>query len=116
METLVAAGPSLDTWSEYDWTNGVQFEDLPDFACLMIRTQFSVYQIVALNGRTGEIIVRGGAHFPAFTRARLEGSSTGGNLLKRLGIYVGLRMELRTGDQRLLTSRVQSITHVNALM
>lgn len=112
---VVDTGDSLERWSERQWTNGVQLDELPDFACLLVRTRFSVYELIVLNGRTGEIVVRGGAHFPVYTRSRLEGSSMGGNLLKRLGIHAGFRLELSTGGHRLLTSQVQSIAHVDAL-
>jgi hypothetical protein len=107
---LIETDASLDTWSEREWDNGVQLEHLPDFARLVVRTTFNVYQLIVLDGRTGEILIRGGDRFPVYTRSRLEGSSIGGNLLKRLGIHIGLRMELCSGDRRTLTSRVQSIT------
>lgn len=113
---LIGTDRSLDTWSQREWDDGVQLEHLPDFACLVVRTTFNVYRLIVLDGRTGEIMVRGGDRFPVYTRSRLEGSTIGGNLLKRLGIYIGLRMELRTGDRRTLTSRVQSITLADALI
>jgi len=111
----VAHAASLENWSERDWTDGVQLDELPDFACLHVRTRFSVYELIVLNGRSGEILLRGGRKFPVYTRARLEGSSLGGSFLKLLGIYIGFRMELRTADDRLVTSRVQSISSVHAL-
>ena len=37
--------------------------------------------------------MRGGEFFPVRTPVRLEGSTCGGSILKRRGIYVGLRME-----------------------
>ena len=52
------------------------------------------YEITVLNGHTGEVLVRGGGFFPVRTPVRLEGSTCGGSILKRLGIYVGLRMEI----------------------
>ncbi len=38
--------------------------------------------------------MRGGEFFPERTPVRLEGSTCGGSILKRRGIYVGLRMEI----------------------
>ena len=38
--------------------------------------------------------MRGGGFFPVRTPVRLEGSTCGGSILKRRGIYVGLRMEI----------------------
>jgi hypothetical protein len=58
--------------------------------------------------------VRGGRHFPDWTPARLTGSSAGGSLLKSLGIYIGLGMELETEERRILTSPVHTIITLNA--
>ena len=103
---------SLETWSAHQWTDGVQLDELNDFACVLVHTHYSVYQLFVLNSHSGEITVRGGRYFPTYTKSRLEGSSMGGSLLKRLGIHVGFRLELRTGRHRLLTSRVQRIALV----
>ena len=88
------SGATLDAWSGADWNNGVQIEHMGKLTTLAVQTRNSVYEITILNGDTGEVLVRGGEFFPERTPVRLEGSTCGGSILKRRGIYVGLRMEL----------------------
>jgi hypothetical protein len=67
---------------------------MEELTTLAVQTSNSLYEITVLNGHTGEVLVRGGDFFPERTAARLEGSTCGGSILKRRGIYVGLRMEI----------------------
>jgi hypothetical protein len=67
---------------------------MEELTTLAVRTTNSVYEITVLNGQTGEVLLRGGEYFPVRTPVRLEGSTCGGSILKRRGIYVGLRMEI----------------------
>jgi len=121
----------LDAWSDSNWNDGVQIDQIEELTTLAVRTTNSVYEITVLNGRTGEVLVRGGEFFPVRTPVRLEGSTCGGSILKKCGIYVGLRMEIvpqpvelvsrvehdaRTGQKDILlghrvitTSSIQSI-------
>lgn len=92
--TIVPAGAILDRWSENDWNNGVQIDQMEELEQLVVRTQNNIYEITVLNGRTGEVLVRGGRFFPVGTAVRLEGSTFGGSILKCRGIYVGLQMEI----------------------
>jgi hypothetical protein len=104
------AGAALDSWSEHDWTNGVQVDELHELESLSVHTRNSVYQIIVRDPEAGEILVRGGARFPTFTPARLCGSSQGGSVVKRAGIYPGFRLEIETEERRrILTSPVVSI-------
>ena len=91
--SLVPRAAMLDAWSEGDWTQGVQIDQMAELETLAVRTAYSVYEITILNGRTGEVLVRGGNYFPEWTPTLLSGSTLGGTLLKRRGIYVGLKME-----------------------
>jgi hypothetical protein len=84
----------LDRWSERDWSDGIQLDELEELDTLAVRTQNSVYEIVVVCGRTGEVWVRGGSLFPERTLVRLSGSTCGGSFLKRLGIYIGMQLEL----------------------
>lgn len=84
----------LDAWSEQDWTNGVQIDDLEELETLAVQTRNSVYEITILDGRNGEVLVRGGEFFQERTPALLAGSTIGGSFLKRHGIYVGMKMEI----------------------
>jgi hypothetical protein len=83
----------LDAWSEQEWNNGLQIDDLAELESLAVRTQNSIYEITVLDGRRGEVLVRGGDYFPERTPALLSGSTLGGTFLKRHGIYVGMKME-----------------------
>jgi hypothetical protein len=125
------SGAILDAWSHSEWNNGVQIDQIEELTTLAVRTTNSLYEITVLDGRTGDVLLRGGEFFPVRTAVRLEGSTCGGSLLKRHGIYVGLRMEIipqpvesvsrveydpTTGDKEILlghkvitTSPIQSI-------
>jgi hypothetical protein len=84
----------LDAWSESEWNNGIHIDQLPELTTLAVRTRNTVYEITILNGHTGDVLVCGGDYFPERTPVRLEGSSFGGSILKRLFICPGLRMEI----------------------
>lgn len=110
-ETICCSrGALLDTWSQYDWAEGVQVDALSSLESLEVRTRNSVYEVSVVQPGTAEVLVRGGRFFPEFTRARLVGSSLGGSFLKLRGVYVGFSMELQADDRTILTSPVQSIT------
>jgi hypothetical protein len=107
--TLVPTGAILDHWSQQEWDNGVQIEQMEELESLAVRTQNSLYEIVILSGHQGEVLVRGGHFFPQLTPAHLAGSTLGGSFLKLRGIYVGLRMEMNVDGQRIVTTPVESI-------
>ena len=88
------SGAILDGWSDSEWNNGVQIDQMDELTTLAVQTSNSLYEITVLNGHTGEVLVRGGEFFPVRTPVRLEGSTYGGSILKRCGIYVSLRMEI----------------------
>ena len=94
-ETISSPGAAmLDAWSDSEWKDGVQIDQMEELTTLAVQTSNSLYEITVLNGQTGEVLVRGGEFFPVRTPVRLEGSTCGGSILKRRGIYVGLRMEI----------------------
>jgi len=105
-----SAGALLDTWSAYNWTEGVQLEGMADMERVCVRTENSTYEITVISGRTGEILIRGGRFFPTLTAARLAGSSLGGSFLKLRGIYVGFSLEVHVDKRLIITSRVREIT------
>jgi hypothetical protein len=102
-------GTQLESFSGLDWSNGVQIDELRELDTLSVQTRNSTYEIVVTSPRTGQVLVRGGAHFQAFTPARLSGSSVGGCVLKQGGVYPGFRLELECGGRRILTSTVESV-------
>jgi hypothetical protein len=87
-------GAILDTWSDSEWNDGVQIDQIDEVTTLAIQTRNNLYEITVLNGHTGEVLVRGGEFFPVRTPVRLEGSTCGGAIVKKRGIYVGLRMQI----------------------
>lgn len=105
----IPVGAVLDTWAEDLWTNGVQVDSLEDMEKLVIQTRNSVYEIIVIDGPTGEILIRGGQNFPELTPARLTGATLGGSFCKLRGIYAGFRMEIDANGSRTVTSPVESI-------
>jgi hypothetical protein len=102
-------GADVDARSRYEWAEGVQIDALQDLERLTVRTRNSTYEIMVLRHTTGEVLVRGGQFFPEYTLARLAGTSLGGNVLKRHGVYVGFGMALQHNGQIILTTRVRSL-------
>jgi hypothetical protein len=105
----VPVGAMLDTWSSDPWANGLQIDTREDMEKLAVRTWNSNYEIVIIEGRSGEVLVREGQFFPELTPARLTGATLGGSFCKMRGIYVGFRMEINAHGQRFVTTPVESI-------
>ena len=105
----IPGGAILDKWSEDPWTNGVQVDRMEDMEKLVVQTRNSLYEITVIDGRSGEILVRGGQFFPELTRARLTGATLGGSFCKMRGIYTGFRMEFNADGERTVTTPVESI-------
>src|ERR1700674_1819101 len=105
----ISAGAILNNWSEDPWTNGVQIDRREDMEKLVVRTLNSLYEITIIEGRSGEVLVRGGQFFLELTPARLAGATMGGCFCKMRGIYVGFRMDINENGQRTVTSPVESI-------
>ena len=105
----IPAGAILDNWSKDLWKNGVQVDCMEDMEKLVIQTRNSLYEIIIIDGRSGEILVRGGHFFPELTPARLAGATLGGSFCKMRGIYTGFRMEINASGQRTVTTPVESI-------
>lgn len=89
-------------------TQGIDLGELPAISHLLVRTENTLYRIVVVSPHAAEILVEGGRFFPSRTRARLDGSSFGGALLKLAWVGVGLRMEICSNGQRIVTSPVRA--------
>jgi hypothetical protein len=111
----VPAGAVLDNRTKDPWTNGVQVDRMEGMEKLVIQTCNSLYEITIIEGRSGEILVRGGRLFPELTPARLTGATLGGSLCKERGIYVGFRMEINANGRRTVTTPVESIRILDRL-
>lgn len=109
--TPVAVSALLDRWATHDWRDGLRIGDLLPLDKLTVRTLNSTYEIVVMTPGSSDVIVRGGAFFPTFARARVAGSSLGGSFLKLHSIHVGFRLELvcDAQAQSVVTSVVQDI-------
>ena len=84
----------LTAWSDDDWTHGIQMDQFQELTTLAVRTAHSLYEITILDGHAGDVLVRGGSFFPERTAVKLMGSTFGGAILKRRGIYVGMQLEV----------------------
>lgn len=103
---------TLDAWSRHDWSDGLQIDRLAPLETIEARTRNSVYEVVILDGRNGDVLVTGGQFFPTTTRVRLNGCTAGGSCLKWRGIYCGFRLEFQIGTEVIVTTRVQSVARV----
>lgn len=106
---LIPAGANLETWSKDAWENGVQIDRLEDMQKLQVWTRNSLYEITVIDGRGGEVLLRGGQFFPEMTPAHLAGATLGGSFCRMRGIYCGFRMEFASDGRRIITSPVQTI-------
>jgi hypothetical protein len=105
---LLSHGATLDGFAaEAAAHAGVALRTLEPLATLFVETRNTRYQIIVTRG--DEILIQGGTFFPEPTAACLDGASLGGSLLKVGCIVIGLRMEIRTAERRILTTAVQSI-------
>ena len=72
-ETIACPGGAvLDAWSDTEWNNGVQIDQMEELTTLAVRTTNGLYEITVLDGRTGDVLVQGDELFPVRTTVRLE--------------------------------------------
>lgn len=103
---LVPRTATLDGFVDAS-SDGINLFTVEPMTTLLVRTCNTQYRIVV--ARDTAIHVQGGRFFPGITAAHLDGSSAGGSLLKVGWIAVGLRMEISSGGQRIVTSPVRAI-------
>jgi len=88
-----------------DGSNGaVRVDRCAPFEMIVVGTRGSVYELIVLRGEKGDVLVRGGSHFPEFRRVRFVGSTAGGAMLKLRTIDVGLEMEFHLGPGSIVTT------------
>ena len=95
--------------SEVADTDGVGLGELAALTTLTVTTLNSLYRVVVLDPPRPRILIQGGSFFPNPTEARLAGASFGGSMLKLSWLGCGLRMEVCSDGQRIVTSPVTSI-------
>jgi hypothetical protein len=89
--------------------SGIGLNELDPLTTLVVRTLNSIYRVVVIEPPRARILIQGGRFFPHPTEAKLAGASFGGSLLKLAWLGCGLRMEVCSGGQRIVTSPVRSI-------
>ena len=105
--TVPTEAATLDGFAAATSGPGVALRQLEPLTELMVQTRNTSYRIVVSH--EADIVIQGGTFFPDPTRAHVEGSSVGGNLLKIGWIGVGLRMEIVAEGRRIVTTAVRSI-------
>jgi hypothetical protein len=108
--TVVPTIAVLDTWANFDWTDGCQVDQLQTFQPLTVVTRNHVYEIVVLEAASGLVRIRGGQFFPEWREVHLAGCSLGGSFLKLRGIYAGFGMEIHAAGDVVVTSPVRRLT------
>jgi hypothetical protein len=95
---------------ELEASEGINIRDVEPFTTLLVQTRNSLYRIIPLEAGRSRIMVQGGRFFPDLVEAHLAGSSLGGSFLKLHWIGSGLHMEINSGGERIVTSRVRSFS------
>ena len=109
-QTAVPRQCTLDGFArEVNTADGVGLAELDALTTLLIQTMNSRYRVVVLEPPRTRILIQGGEFFPQPTEAYLAGATFGGSMLKLSWLGCGLRMEVCSDGQRIVTSPVQSI-------
>ena len=103
-------GVTIDGWLTRETRSAILLDSCTPFERIVVRTRGSVYELIVLSGRTGEVMVRGGRFFPEFRPAILTGSTAGGTALKMRSLEVGLGMEFQTDEKFVMTSAVEELS------
>jgi hypothetical protein len=101
-------------WAAAQSDGAVYLDSCREFDRIVVRTRYSVYELIVLSGTDGDVLIRGGRTFPDFRRARFEGSTAGGSALSLRSVDVGRRMELQVGRKRFTTSTIQTVSRIDA--
>jgi hypothetical protein len=78
--TVPTQAATLDAFAVATSGPGIALRQLEPLTELLVQTRNTHYRIVV--SRDADIVIQGGSFFPDPTRAHVEGSSLGGNLLK----------------------------------
>jgi hypothetical protein len=88
----------------------VPLDSCSNFEWLIVRTQRSVYELIVLSAKDGDVLVRGGRLFPVFRRARVAGSMNGSSEIKLSSVVVGSHLELVVDRKSFVTSVVEAVS------
>jgi hypothetical protein len=78
---------------------------------IVVTTRSSIYELVVRRGDRGDVLVRGGRYFTDFSPVLFLGSIAVDGAFKRHTIDVGDRLKFVVGEQFVITSPVESLTH-----
>jgi hypothetical protein len=98
-EPIVEGGEQsieLDACSELEW--------------FVVRTRRSLYDVIVIEGETGDVMLRGGHFVSGFRRATIGGSFFGGGDVKPGSICAGYRLEFCLDGKSFVTSRIESVS------
>lgn len=100
----------LDGFTELSCSlDGIALRTLAPFDMVCARTLNNDYFIFLLEPETGKALVQGGRYFEEPVEATVSGSTFGGCMLKMGFVGIGLRIEICSGGQRIVTSPVKSL-------
>ncbi|GMR23953.1 MAG: hypothetical protein BMS9Abin37_2433 [Acidobacteriota bacterium] len=88
---------------------GVNLTRLEALTELRVTTATAVYQITVLEPFRSKVLIQGGTLFADAAEVTLSGASLGRSFLKMSCIWIGLQIELHSGDCTVVTSPVRSI-------
>jgi hypothetical protein len=89
---------------------GMTLDACVPFDRIAVKTRRSDYELVVVDGESGEVLVRGGQYFGDFQRAWLTGSVLGASAIKVRTIVVGCPLEFRVDRTSITTSPVESVS------
>ena len=90
--------------------DAIHLESCSELEWIAVETRTSLYDVVVLSGKVGDVMVRGGRFFPRLRRATIAGSSFGGTAVKSRTICVGLHLEFCADGTSFVTSRIQAVS------
>jgi hypothetical protein len=90
-------------------SRGVNVTRLEALTQLQVTTADTVYRLTILEPFKSRILIEGGPLFGGGREVTLSGASLGRGFLKMRCIWIGLQMELHTGDCTVVTSPVSAI-------
>ena len=88
---------------------GISLDSCAPFDRIAVKTRRNDYELVVVDGKSGEVLVRGGEYFGEFQRAWVTGSVLGASAVKVRTIVVGCRLEFRVERTSITTSPVESV-------
>ena len=109
----VLFGMTIDGWLRREPELAIELDSCAPFERIEVKTHGNVYEVIVIDGRAGEVLVRGGRFFPELRSAILTGSTAGGSILKLRSLEVGLSMEFLTDNRFVITSAVEALSRAD---